>query len=218
MLYRCNLCVHFTCETLRLLIRHLARVHKNDPGFHVIRGIDECPRTYTNFFSLRNHFQRKHGDLLRQESENLPTAIQGDDDDIHEATTDDDSDQNDDNDQQHQAPAEFNLAEEAHRNTRCNALCLLQIKDEGKIPQTVVESIAKNATTIVDNNVDIVRSGVESCLQNAGLQMHDIPGLEDIFDSESPARKPFEGCNNEASQTQYYKRNFNLVVRSIWLN
>jgi hypothetical protein len=50
-----------------------------------------------------------------------------------------------------------------------------------------VESITKNATTIVDNNVNLVRSGVESCLQNAGLHMHDIPGLEDIFDSESPA-------------------------------
>ena len=105
------------------------------------------------------------------------------------------------------------MEQDADHNTRGNALCLLQIKDEGKIPQTVVESIVKNTTQIVDNNVDFVKSGVENCLINAGLQMHDIPGLEDIFDPESPVRKPFEGCNNKASQLQYYKRNFNLVVR-----
>jgi hypothetical protein len=164
-------------------------------------------REHTPTFSrCENHFEHKHGDLLQNEREHLRAHH---DHHQHEANGDDD---NSDAEPQLAEPA-FNLEEEAANNTRGNALCLLQIKDEGKIPQTVVESIVKNTTQIVDNNVELVKSGVENCLSNAGLQMQDIPGLEDIFDPESPVRKPFDGCNNEASQIQYYKRNFNLVVR-----
>jgi hypothetical protein len=89
----------------------------------------------------------------------------------------------------------------------------MQIKEEGKIPQTVADSVVRNTTQIVDNNVELLKSGLERCLNKAGLQKEDIPGVTELFDDASKIRQPFEGCHNEASQLQYYKNNLGLVVR-----
>ena len=98
---------------------------------------------------------------------------------------------------------------------RSNVLGLLKIKDEAKVPQTVVDSIVSSTTQVVQNSVDVLHSGVQQCLQNAGLQLGDIPGIADLFDESSSIRKPFEGCNNENSQLQYYKKNLGMVVSVI---
>lgn len=208
MIYRCNLSVHFTCETLRSLICHLGRVHKNDNGFHVLCGIGGCARTYTNFFSLRNHFVRKHSEILNGERQGLP----GDLAHQNNANGYQDGAENDDNDNAlgHQP---FNFEREVEVYKKTNVLCLMQIKDEGKIPQTVVDSVVRNTTQIVDNSVELLKSGLEQCLNNAGLRKEDIPGVTELFDDASKIRKPFEGCHNEASQLQYYKNNLGLVVR-----
>ena len=72
MVYRCNLCVQYTSETLRALISHLGRVHQNDHSFHVLCGIDGCPRTYKNFYMLRSHFAQKHSAILERERIRVP--------------------------------------------------------------------------------------------------------------------------------------------------
>ena len=73
--YRCNLCVRFVSETLRLLVNRLGRVHKNDPGFHVLCGIEGCAKTYTNFYSLRNHYTRKHRYLVDLQLQGEPEDL-----------------------------------------------------------------------------------------------------------------------------------------------
>ena len=210
MQYRCNLCVHFTCQTLRSLISHLGRVHKNDNGFHVLCGIDSCARTYKNFFSLRNHFIRKHGAILNGEQE--PDDLEN----LHDGEIDEDSvDANDgygENDGADDNDEPFNFEGQVLANKKSNVLSLLQLKDEGKIPQTVVESVIRNTTQIVDDNVELLKSGLEQCLNNADLRMEDIPGMSELFDNDNQIRKPFGECHNDASQLQFCKNNFGLVV------
>ncbi|XP_028418465.1 uncharacterized protein LOC114543835 [Dendronephthya gigantea] len=41
--------------------------------------------------------------------------------------------------------------------------------------------------------------------------MDNIPGLKELLDEDNTIRKPFEGCNNEASQLSYCKDNFGMV-------
>ena len=198
MLYRCNLFVHFTCETLRSLLCHLGRVHKNDSGFHVLCGIDGCARTYTNFFSLRNHFTRKHGAILNGEQ------VQNDGDEPRLGDQDEGRNGMDDEDAPGHEPFNFEREIEANKN----ALCLMQIKDEGKIPQTVVESVIRNTTQIVDNSVDLLKSGLVQCLDNAGLRMEDIPGVSGkmFLAGHLSVLK----CN----QNNFYLRNFLFMIRS----
>ena len=59
----------------------------------------------------------------------------------------------------------FDLAEEAHKLTRSNALCILQVKDQGKIPQTVVDYMVKNTSQIVENSVDLLKSALKDRLK-----------------------------------------------------
>ena len=59
-LYRCNICLEFVSDSLQLLITHIGRVHRDEPNFHVVCGIDGCARTFKKFLSLRNHLIRKH--------------------------------------------------------------------------------------------------------------------------------------------------------------
>ena len=203
MVYRCNLCVHYTSKTLRGLISHLGRVHQNDRSFHVLCGIDGCPRTYKNFYTLRSHFVQKHSAILERERQNHqpqqaePPANHGDN-----GANNDEGHGNDG----------FDFEREVEQCRRSNVLGLLKIKDEAKVPQTVVESIVNSTTQVVENSVDVLHSGVQQCLQNAGLQLDDIPGIAELFKESSSIRKPFQGCHNEASQLQYYKNNLGMVV------
>ena len=210
MVYRCNLCVQYTSETLRGLISHLGRVHQNDRSFHVLCSIDGCPRTYKNFYTLRSHFVQKHSAILEreriwvQQQAEQPQA----DDPLDDGPDGVDNEEEDENDG-------FDFEREVEQCRRSNVLGLLKIKDEAKIPQTVVESIVSNTTQIVENSVDVLHSGVQQCLENAGLRLDNIPGIAELFEESSCIRKPFQGCLNEASQLQYYKNNLGMVVSII---
>ena len=197
MVYRCNLCVYFIGDTLPSLLNHLRRIHRNDPGFHALCGVNGCSRTYRNFYSLKCHFYRKHGDLLRpQDHFNDRGQENLEDDEVDQEIIE----------------IPFNIEEEVHKHTRSNALCILQVKDEGKIPQTVVDYVVKNTTQIVENTVEIVKSALKDRLKNVGLEMENIPGVTDLFEEDSVIRKPFLHLASETSQTSYYRENFGLVV------
>lgn len=69
MVYRCSMCVGFLTVSLKLLLDHLRRNHGSDPNFHLLCGLDGCPRTYRRFVSFRNHLIRKHNFKLRDEDQ-----------------------------------------------------------------------------------------------------------------------------------------------------
>ena len=174
------------------LLNHLRRIHKNDPGFDALCGVHGCSRTYTNFYSLKCHFYRNHGDLLNSIR---PEDHVNDNDGVLDNFV------NSDNQEIIENP--FDLAEEAHKLTRSNALCILQVKDQGKIPQTVVDYMVKNTSQIVENSVDLLKSALKDRLKNVELDMENIPGVSELFEENSVIRKPFLHLANEASQSSY---------------
>ena len=88
----------------------------------------------------------------------------------------------------------------------------MQVKEEGKVPQTVVDSFVRNTSQIVENSVNLVKSALSQCLDNAGLQLENIPCINEIFD-EGIITMPFGEIQNEVAQLAYYKNNFSMVVR-----
>jgi hypothetical protein len=49
----------------------MRRSHANDSNFHVLCGLDGCPRTYKRFLSFRNHLIRKHNFKLTDEDQRI---------------------------------------------------------------------------------------------------------------------------------------------------
>lgn len=199
--YRCSICLEFVATSIELLIRHVGRVHRNEPNFHVVCGIDGCSRTYKRYLSLRNHLIRKHNisacDKPRLDENNGQDHEDHDDNDDVDRMNDEDS---------------FDIEKEKANLMRANALCLLNFKEKGRIPQTVVNSFVENTTQITENTVHLVKSGIAKCLQEVGLNINQIPGLSDVLDENSGISKPFQGIDKEPLQYQYYKEHFNLVV------
>ena len=58
--YVCSLCDHFSATSTGGILRHIGAIHAYEPNFHLVCGIDGCPRTYKNYHSFRKHLQRTH--------------------------------------------------------------------------------------------------------------------------------------------------------------
>ena len=177
--YRCNLCVGFQAVTVRLLLNHIGRNHKNEANFHVLCGVDGCARTYTNFLSFRNHVVRKHGQLLFEiddnDLDNQPNVaceeIPGELDENNLQETDDISSE--------------------ERRKRAHALCLLKFKEEGRVTQTAVDAFVKCSTDIVESTVDSLKDAVKKKLNSSGIEFNDIEGLGELFSNEHEINRPF---------------------------
>lgn len=200
MAYRCSMCVDYMAVSLKLLLSHMRRNHANDAGFHVLCGLDGCPRTYRRFVSFRNHLIRKHNFEFRDdEARGQP--------DLNCLNEDDDPCGENHHDNMPEANA---LAQDSQQ--RQNALCLLGFKDKGRVPQTVVDLFVDSSTSLVRNSVQIIEREVENHLRALGTSIGDIPQLKEIFSDESVVMNPFQGIENDKKQYSFYQQHFNLVV------
>ncbi len=74
----CGVQVH----SLSLLLTHIRLLHASEPapGFRVQCGLQQCPRTFTNFHTFRNHVYNRHGGADVMELEDIVSAVSGEDD------------------------------------------------------------------------------------------------------------------------------------------
>lgn len=171
-LYRCSLCVEFIAHNLNILLSHIARIHKSDPNFHVLCGIDGCPKTYTNFVSFRNHLIRKHSITRNLTARNgeigpLPNA-EREPDEFEEGNENlNDLDDVDNG-------LEFNLAREEAEIRKTSALCLLQFKEKGRVPQTVVDLLVETTTQTVRTSINVLKSGIVNKFHAAGIDFEAV--------------------------------------------
>lgn len=60
----CSICNLFHGQDYASLLRHIAAVHRFDPGLSIHCNINGCPETYCNYESFRSHVYRKHRESL----------------------------------------------------------------------------------------------------------------------------------------------------------
>lgn len=146
--YRCNVCREFVAESIHLLLTHIGRIHRNEPTFHVVCGLNGCAKTYKNFWSFRNHLIRKHGIVTAKEGieGNRQDLIQDHNEDgvINEIGVQIEAEGQEDN-----FDREIDLS-------KTNALCTLKFKETTRVPQTVVDSFVDNATQVTRACVDFL--------------------------------------------------------------
>ena len=98
---------------------------------------------------------------------------------------------------------------------RQNALFLLKTKEMHQLTQTATDSLVSGTTCIVKNSIEQLKNGVRKCLDNVGMLLDDIPGLEDMFRPDSNESNPFNGLQTKTEQKRYFQDNFGLVVSLI---
>lgn len=204
MAYRCSMCLSFVAGSLILLLNHMRRSHASDPNFHVLCGLDGCPRTYKRFVSFRNHLIRKHNFKLSDQDQGIRMLENEPEQEIDDfAHLDEDM-------------PELNEHAQPGKMKENNALCLLGFKDKGRVPQTVVTLFVENSTQIVRNNLQFAEKEIDQRLRAFGTSIEAVPGLKEIFEEDSLAMNPFSGLENERQQSKFYKENFKVVVSQIY--
>lgn len=64
---------------------------------------------------------------------------------------------------------------------RSCALFLLKMKDKHKISQTAIDDIVHHSQDLIDNVVSRVKAGIFSKLAAAGIDLADVPGIQDVW-------------------------------------
>ncbi len=196
------MCLGFVAGSLRLLLNHMRRSHASDPNFHVLCGLDDCPRTYKRFISFRNHLIRKHSFKLTDQDDQGIGMLQNE----PEIEIDDFPQMDEDT-------AESNEhCTQPQQMKENNALCLLGFKERGRVPQTVVNFFVENSIQLVRNCLEFAESKIDEKLRACGTSTEAVSGLKEIFEQDSLAMNPFNGLENEKQQSKFYKENFKLVV------
>ena len=195
---RCQICVNFFAPSLSKMVSHLVRVHKDDPGLHIVCDVPGCQSTFSKVFTYKNHVRRHHKNV----DDIRPPGI-----DIGELETPDRGNDN------------MAIIHNETRNDddikRSNALYLMKLKESHLLTQTSLDSVVEGTTTIVQSTVQRLREEVEKKLRENGQEMMDINGLSDVFDEIQPLCHPFAHVKTKSQQTAYQRNNFSLVVSTL---
>lgn len=95
---------------------------------------------------------------------------------------------------------------------KLSALFLLKMKDQHKISQRAVDDIVYHSRNLVDDVTTRIKIGIESKLASAGINLADLPDLEDIF---TQLHDPFDGIDTNFKQENYFKESLGLVVSQV---
>ena len=75
-----------------------------------------------------------------------------------------------------------------------------------------MDDIVEGTTHVVRNTVDSIKSKLKECLDEARIKLDEVPGIQDIFSTESPIYNPFEHVSTKHKQASFFKENFGLIV------
>lgn len=93
-----------------------------------------------------------------------------------------------------------------------NALYLLKSKEKHLLTQTTLDGIVQDTTSLVRNTVEIIRKQVEDRLENVGMRIDAVPGLNELFHEDHSNSNPFKHVSTKSKQITFYRENFGLVV------
>lgn len=190
---KCQLCT-FISPNLRYLLKHIRQVHAHEPGFHLTCGFSGCPRTFRTFEVFRNHIYDHHTDsesILIPDNEEESTPVEIGDEEIQPE-----------------------YCEQANSRMKSAAVWILKVQETHGIPQSTMMEIIKDVTGFVQDLLVDLYSDVKSVLTSAGIT-NDVPGLQELFNSESTYAHPFQGLESPYKQLKFLKEVFNFVVHII---
>ena len=217
----CPFC-NFRVMNFSAFLSHLRFVHDNDPDFFLTCGIGGCGKTYRKLASYRTHVYRHHKDSISssfsyQSVESLPADNVNDVSDptsVSETlldlprTTDTSTPCSSNQSEHHEQLSDLDI----NIQQKASALFLLKMKEVFGLSQVALDGIVEESQKVFEHTVEKIRGDVLDKITHAGVDVN-ITGLEEVFRT---ARNPFTGLTTKYLQEQFYKKNFNLVVRILY--
>lgn len=93
-----------------------------------------------------------------------------------------------------------------------NAQFILKTKETNLLTQKCVDNIIEDSTELVRGTVKTIKSGLQNCLNDAGINFNAVSGLNELFAEENPISNPFEHVSTKYKQNDYFRKEFGLVV------
>lgn len=203
MAHACHMCGDFTAPTFQLLQVHLFRVHSGD--FRV----SCCNAEFRSASAYRKHLQRHHKNLDSASALSyIPVAAEQN----SLSTSSESFDTVNDNDyEDHDSSCSVNLSQV---NV---AMWILKLKETNKLTQTCVDGVLQHVTELCTSTVLELGEAVKLRLASAGINIKDIPGLQDLFTASSHLCQPFEGLLTYHHQLKFYSSNLKFIVSCCYI-
>ena len=200
MVYVCGMCrgnrVPFVALDIATIFNHYGRYHRHDPNFFVRCNINGCLVSYRKLEGLKSHIRRHHknepirNDAADRNGEmNVNFGIRENNVDVHEDVPGPQID--------------------FQKN---NAMFLLKMKENYQMSSTAIAPLLCDTTSLVQSCVEQINGKVKDCLNNAGIELENVPGLLEVFKPDNEIANPFEGLKTKMEKKQYFQENFGLVV------
>ena len=90
------------------------------------------------------------------------------------------------------------------------ALFLLQLKEKGKIPQSVIDNVVEGTTTLLKKSIQHLKRKVMEFLDSEGQD--DLTTSQSFRDMWQDEITPFDGLETQHHQEEYMKQSFPYVV------
>lgn len=185
----CWICHRYAAPTLKVILRHMAAVHAHDPTFHTICGIEECPRTYTNF-SFKRHLYRKHRGVLDLMPVS-PDVVMTVSDDIEDGSS----------------SCEVNATEIDEKKE--SALFIMKAKTVHKVSQSALSGLLDDFSSMLERKIGFIQEGVEKITNN--MPAENQTSIAKLF-QEPSISTPFIGLETQHFQEKYFVEKLGLLV------
>ena len=199
--YICSICNHFTTTTMAAVLKHVGCVHAHEPNFHIVCGIQGCPRTYKNYHSFRKHLRRHHPDCM---SSNETERVIATDDTIIDDV---------DCSMIEEVEVTEHAEETRQERKKSAALFVIKTKEVLNISQTATDQILNDVSDMMRNTVHHVERKVSCVLAANNITVGEE--LHKIFNEH--LENPFCGLETQYAQQKYFRDHLGLVVRSVLL-
>lgn len=170
----------------------MVSVHSFEPGFQITCGIDECPRTYTNFQSFRSIIIRRRYYINLDESE--PSG-------------------RDNASYEHDEPEDSNppLSVSGEKNDlkRSAALFLLKTKEVSRISRSALDAIIGDVSQLFEAHLSNLKQEIEASIQKNTSSCDILTTVHQCF----RIPQPFTGLESEYLLRKYLKEELDFLVR-----
>ena len=202
----CWICYKVAYPTLKGVLRHMAAVHAHDPRLFICCGINECSRTYQNFYSFKKHVYRKHRESLELSSfspveMDLSFPVVNDAGSMDQLEIEDEA-----------STSRVTLTSRlTFEHMKKMALLLLKAKEVRKVSQTALDGLLADFTVIIQETVQRLKTDVNACLEMNGMNLSLFQGLEEVF-QDTCRTEPFKHLDTRFLQEKFFREHLQLLV------
>ena len=210
MVVYCWICYNFAGRTLKGVLRHMRSVHSHESNFHLVCGINSCPRTYTKFPSFKKHLYRHHRCQLDSSRVTILTPTT----DLKETESEVQMEQLlFDNEEGHDNEENHDFVTDPELEKKTFGLFLLKMKEVHKVSQNALITMVDDVNDLIQDKIKTLEIDVMSTLASFGVGSVCCNELKKLFSTAQCT--PFSSLNTTYLQEKYYREYLGLLVRII---